>query len=53
MNQIILLQELSNFAGLIFNSIEGSSNSDSNPIKLFKDLGLEEFVVSPINFSLK
>jgi vacuolar protein sorting-associated protein 13A/C len=43
------------FAGLIFNPIERTSNSDSNPIKFFKDLGLGlvGFAVSPVNFVLK
>ena len=49
-------QELySGFAGLIFNPIERTSNSNSNPIKFFKDLGLGlvGFAVSPVNFILK
>ena len=49
-------QELyTGFAGLIFNPIERTSNSDSNPIKFFKDLGLGlvGFAVSPVNFVLK
>ena len=49
-------QELySGFTGLIFNPIERTSNSDSNPIKFFKDLGLGlvGFALSPVNFVLK
>jgi hypothetical protein len=49
-------QELySGFTGLLFNPIENTSNSELNPIKFFKDLGLGlvGFAVSPVNFVLK
>ena len=49
-------QELYNgLTGLVINPIQRTVNSDSNPLKFIKDLGigLVGFAISPVNFVLK